>query len=813
MNANLPNTQAYNYKATQSITFTPPFSFQAKGVNSLRASIDPLNLTPNPFSDYINGGSNSRIVGKIGDQFEISPSGQASYEIPIKVPGGTGGMVPNLSIVYNSAAKNGLLGYGFELAGLSVINRAPQNLHVDGNVTAVNFTTDDKIMLDGNRLIRLSPISVTSNIEYRTENNTFAKIISSTNPSNSNAKFTVYTKDGLKYEYNSNHDLLTTRSASVENQDLFWTLTKVTDTKGNYFTILYNINKENKEYTPNKIEYTGNDGAKLSPYCSVQFAYEDQPFAFTSFLSGMKITKSKNLKGIEVYYGTTKVKSYELAYLNKNNTKLLSSVTEVASDGKKLNPTTFDWVTVDDLKIKKGAFNNDTSFDNAQVYPGDFNGDGKMDFITIPKSKAAAWRLYLSTGSSFTLSTGNFSNNDIKEIYVGDFNGDGVSDMLVKRGNYSADLYLASVAANGMVSFTLSKADIIRLNQVDFDVRVGDFNGDGVSDILYYIRGNEPKRSVFQLRTSKFDNGQVHPLSAYTLSNIRFTETFDRIEIIDFNGDGLSDIIHIHKNGFDLYKSEGTVIDLNQDVAFTTLQSEKRPTSTSSIIFGDFNGDGKTDLIAYDLDDHNNFYGKAHWYSFLSNGIMFQRQETPIFSDEFKNYPSDYSTYIADINGDGFDDLLVFRKASSDNNNTPVNYFINNGNGINFIEYDGYYESPLINIDPYIADFNGDGRPDILTHYSKSKNKGYALNLTPSGANNLLSDITDGLGNKTTITYKPMSDKSVHEQGKTSNYPLNSFNSSWYLVDKVTQSNGLEGYLAKHINTKMLCCTSEDEAS
>ncbi|QIK55609.1 hypothetical protein G7051_15135 [Dysgonomonas sp. HDW5B] len=201
LNANLPNTQAYNYKATQSIIFTPPFTFQAKGANSLRASIDPLNLTPDPFSDYMNGGSNSRIVGKIGDQFEITPSGQASYEIPIKVLGGTGGMVPNLSIVYNSAAKNGLLGCGFELAGLSIINRAPQNLHIDGNVTAVNFTADDRIMLDGNRLIRVSPVTVTSNIEYRTENNTFAKIISDTNPTITNStKFTVYTKDGLKYE-------------------------------------------------------------------------------------------------------------------------------------------------------------------------------------------------------------------------------------------------------------------------------------------------------------------------------------------------------------------------------------------------------------------------------------------------------------------------------------------------------------------------------------------------------------------------------------------------------------------------------------
>lgn len=799
LNANLPNTQAYNYKATQSITFTPPFAFQAKGANSLRASIDPLNLTPDPFSDYMNGGSNSRIVGKIGDQFEVTPSGQASYEIPIKVPGGTGGMVPNLSIVYNSAAKNGLLGCGFELAGLSIINRAPQNLHIDGNVTAVNFTADDRIMLDGNRLIRVSPVAVTSNIEYRTENNTFAKIISDTNPTiTSSTKFTVYTKDGLKYEYNSNHDLITTRSTSVENQDLFWTLSKVTDSKGNYFTIYYNTNKDYKEYTPSKIEYTGNDGAKLTPYCSIQFDYEAQLFPFISFLSGMKISKSQILQAINIYYGTTKVKSYEFTYLNKNNIKLLSSVTEVASDGKKLNPTTFDWSPADNLKVKKGLFNNDSSFENAQIYLGDFNGDGKMDFITIPKSKASGWRLYLSTGTSFSLSTGNFSNNDIKDIYVGDFNGDGVSDILVKRSNSVVDLYIALVTTSGTVSFTLSKSDLIQLPDVDFYIKVGDFNGDGISDIMYYFNTNDKTargRNIAHICSSKVENGKVSPLSDYTLNALVLgasRSSFDKVELIDFNGDGLSDIVNVENNKFSLYKNLGRASTSDTSIRFESSQNSDVPNNSYQISFGDFNGDGKTDMLT--VNPNESFTGKMY----ISNGLTFN---DPVFINNFPGLLNK-TIFVADINGDGYDDLFTFWNEMPNNQNAPVHYYINNGYGSvgarNFIEYtDGYYESPLININPYIADFNGDGRADILTHYSNSKNKGYSLNLTPSGTNNLLSSITDGLGNTTSITYKPMSDKSVHEQGKTSNYPLNSFNSSWYLVDKVTQSNGIGGVFSQ----------------
>ncbi len=785
LNANLPNTQAYNYKATQSIIFNPPFTFQAKGANSLRASIDPLNLTPDPFSDYINGGSNSRIVGKIGDQFEITPSGQASYEIPIKVPGGTGGMVPNLSIVYNSATKNGLLGYGFELAGLSIINRAPKNLHVDGNVTAVNFTTDDNIMLDGNRLIRVSPITVTSNIEYRTENNTFAKIISNTNPGSTNAKITVHTKDGLKYEYNSNHDLLTTRSASVENQDLFWTLTKVTDTKGNYFTISYNIDKENKEYTPQRIEYTGNEAAKLSPYCSIQFAYEEQPFPFTSFLSGMKIIKSKNLKAIEIYYGTTKIKSYELEYLNKNNTKLLSSVTEIASDSKKLNPTTFEWHTVDDLKIKKGAFNNDTSFDNVQVYPGDFNGDGKMDFITIPKY-GANWtgiKVYLSEGSSFKY-YGNFlsSYKNINSLAVGDFDGDGLSDIIVNSRQsdlYYYELYRFQFSSSGNITFNLEK-HVRTPSLSNYEIISGDFNGDGASDIFLYAKDSY-NYSIIQSETI---NNKISALSNPELGQSNTTRNphkLNKVNAGDFNGDGLTDFIIFHDSGYDILEAtaEGLILK----------QQNSRPIVTDYTFLGDFNGDGKTDMLFADL----NANPRDGWDMYFSNGIKFN---DPIKIPSFRSLKNQ-TLFVADINADGFDDFFMFYNETSDNANHPVYYYINNGDGISFTEYVGYYESPLINIDPYIADFNGDGRPDILTHYSKSKNKGYSLNLTPSGSNNLLSTITDGLGNTTSITYKPMSDKSVHEKGKTSNYPLNSFNSSWYLVDKVTQSNGIGGVFSQ----------------
>lgn len=110
----------------------------------------------------------SSYVGKIKDNFEVNQNGLLNYEIPISVPPGTGGMTPQMSLSYTSTQGDGLLGSGFELGGLSVINRTPSNLHVDGRAGYVNFTSGDNFMLDGQRLIMISRKG-NSQWEYRTE--------------------------------------------------------------------------------------------------------------------------------------------------------------------------------------------------------------------------------------------------------------------------------------------------------------------------------------------------------------------------------------------------------------------------------------------------------------------------------------------------------------------------------------------------------------------------------------------------------------------------------------------------------------------
>lgn len=124
-------------------------------------------------------------------EFAVSPTGAATYTIPIRVPPGTAGMEPKLALVYNSQAGNGLLGVGWSLSGLSAITRCPQTVAQDGVKGGVNYDANDRFCLDGQRLVAISGVYGADSTEYRTERESFAKIVSYGTAGNGPAWFRV----------------------------------------------------------------------------------------------------------------------------------------------------------------------------------------------------------------------------------------------------------------------------------------------------------------------------------------------------------------------------------------------------------------------------------------------------------------------------------------------------------------------------------------------------------------------------------------------------------------------------------------------
>jgi hypothetical protein len=130
---------------------------------------------------FMPGESSTQGMAVPGEA-SVSETGAARYTIPIAVPPGTAGMAPSLSLAYNSQAGNGLVGMGFSLEGLAAIGRCPRTIATDGVRGSVNYDANDRFCLDGQRLIAISGTYGANGAEYRTEIESFTKVISRARP-------------------------------------------------------------------------------------------------------------------------------------------------------------------------------------------------------------------------------------------------------------------------------------------------------------------------------------------------------------------------------------------------------------------------------------------------------------------------------------------------------------------------------------------------------------------------------------------------------------------------------------------------------
>jgi hypothetical protein len=86
-------------------------------------------------------------------ELQISSSGSASYTLPIANPPSIMNVAPVISLTYNSGARGGIAGQGWSINSISAITRMSTRRDIDGFVDGVDFDSDDKLALDGQRLL------------------------------------------------------------------------------------------------------------------------------------------------------------------------------------------------------------------------------------------------------------------------------------------------------------------------------------------------------------------------------------------------------------------------------------------------------------------------------------------------------------------------------------------------------------------------------------------------------------------------------------------------------------------------------------
>lgn len=86
-------------------------------------------------------------------KLEISNSGSATYTLPIALPPSISSVGPTINLVYSSGQNSGIAGQGWNINSISYISRVATRIDIDGFKDGVDFDANDKLALDGQRLL------------------------------------------------------------------------------------------------------------------------------------------------------------------------------------------------------------------------------------------------------------------------------------------------------------------------------------------------------------------------------------------------------------------------------------------------------------------------------------------------------------------------------------------------------------------------------------------------------------------------------------------------------------------------------------
>jgi uncharacterized repeat protein (TIGR01451 family) len=309
---------------------------------------------------------------------------------------------------------------------------------------------------------------------------------------------------------------------------------------------------------------------------------------------------------------------------------------------------------------------------------GDFNGDSRLDFVTIC-GDCNSITIYLGNGDGTFRTGATYTvDSDPGSVTVGDFNGDGRMDLAL--ANYYSN-NIAILLGNG--DGTFQPPTYYPVGVAPNSIVVADFNGDGLADLIV----SNFRATGLSLLLGKGDG------TFQAAASVAAGGAATSVAIADFNGDGAADLVVALQSPAAI----GILLGIGNGT-FQPVQVDSMTNPPNTVSTADFNGDGKADILVTAA----NYTGV---YVLLGNG-------DGTFGSPL-TYPTGFnpsSVSIADFNGDGIEDLAIIPYVS--NNQDYVGIGPGNGDGT-FGTVALYPVSNTSNAGA-VGDFNGDGKTDLV---------------------------------------------------------------------------------------------------
>jgi RHS repeat-associated protein len=685
--------------------------------------------------------ANNKTFAYSKGSFAVGDNGVMNYEVPIVCVQGAAGMTPKISLIYNSNSGSGILGDGWSVAGLSVITRTNQNFAIDGKNGRIAFDDDDRLLLDGQRLVNTnveSPNywanSTNRSVNYFTEQNTF-KQITSYYANNKVIRFEVRTKDGLIYHYgaigDNQNDITDGYYLKTLNNDqtISWLLVRIEDRNQNIIDFEYDKTALAKAFIkPTLIRYTGRkDNIPSSYFAQIVFHYAKVKSQY-KYINGQKIQFDEIINSISCEYkdaidfGTIRTYKIDYSSLSEQNKYFIKNIQECIA-GDDCIKTNFSWQQPEQKANLRNSveYNSEkTLTEDYQTYTGDFNGDGFLDEVSLKiLSNKIKFHFSKNVNGAFSKAkeidiTANVETDS--RIVINDFDANGTSDFAFcwikdDKFNYQIAYTVASLKGKEIESPNLGKIKAISIDNStkknDVFYSSNDFNGDGLPDIYCYYYKNESIKFLFginnisndfsikqsRLETTIFKNGTQNDTIPHNLP----------INLGDYNSDGVTDLLFtwIDDKG---WKTKVYLLDDNlvpQEKNSKLVNNEKKQFTPLTVT------ELKTEK-SKELIDSTEVE--------LDSLISVKSSSYNIYKNE--NLPATKAVYTVDINHDGNSDLLV---SNQNNKGWKTWSLLGLGNG----EFEDSPKETVVDQVEYkyphaqsFGDFNGDGQIDIAITYS-----------------------------------------------------------------------------------------------
>ena len=287
---------------------------------------------------------------------------------------------------------------------------------------------------------------------------------------------------------------------------------------------------------------------------------------------------------------------------------------------------------------------------------------------------------------------------------------------------FSFQLIESAVVVPPVMPITYTTQTIATINS-QYNLCIVDMNGDHVDDIVGVSSNN--------LRVHTQGVGGTFTVTDYPITGTSNMPGWS-MAAGDFNRDGKTDLILGSGNGVSIWKSTGTGYTSITPGDYIFCQRTN---------FADLNNDGNLDIFSCHDIAPNCYYLNGGG---TANNLTFYQSNTTPGAMNFGTIGGNYSTLFTDFDNDGDVDVFISKCSGP-----PCELHRNDGNGLytDISAIAGINVTPIQTWSSAIGDFDNDGDMDIVITASSGSHKYFRNNLdTSNTTEEAFTNITAGSG-------------------------------------------------------------------